>query len=154
MADSKADLSLVTAYCELAVEKFDPGYELPAVKIRHCPDIDADRKGDKSHKRYYAHVDHYKDTICFAAAVGKLSPAKQAGLVLHEIGHLLDDVVAAQPSAHELKKAEAIYEEARVDEEAAANQAIFDALGIEILYGKDEVQRISKEDLEWLEHHR
>jgi hypothetical protein len=148
-------LNLVRAYLEQAQERLrDVDIDdLDDVRIEWCAEISKERKKKiPSTRRYYAHVDHEKDVICFADDVGKLDPRKQAGLVLHELGHLLDDVLEeTEPSQHELNKAQDVYEAGRVEEEATANQAIDDTLRVEITYGKDRVQRISEEDLAWLE---
>jgi hypothetical protein len=126
--------------------------EILDIKLERCSFIEDERAAGKAgSKRYYAHVDHRKNVICFASDVGKLDPTKQAAILLHEVGHLLDDWGEVAASKHELEKAEKHYEPGRVDEEAAANQAVMDAFGIEITYGRDGVQKITQEDLEWLE---
>lgn len=153
-ASQVSGLNLVRAYLEQAQERLsDQGYDgFDDIRIERCAEISKERqKGLPGSRRYYAHVDHEEDVICFADDVGKLALTKQAGLVLHELGHLLADEYGTQPTAYELDKAQEIYEAGRVEEEASANQAISDAIGLEITYGKDRVQRISAEDLEWLE---
>lgn len=143
-------LELVTAYLEIITEYLADEHDLQPLTAQKCSDIERERKaGDK---RYYAHVDCTEGVVCFATDVGKLAPRKQAGLVLHEIGHLLDDLYDTQPSPDEIEKAQEIYPAGRVMEEARANQAIADALDIEIDYGRDRVQQISAKELTWLEN--
>lgn len=104
-----------------------------AARVEYCSEIDADRAFDS---RAYAHVDHHPSVICVAHAFDELPADHQAGILLHEVGHLLcDEEDEAGPiSADELEKAAAVYDPERVPEEAAANQAVREALGIEILY--------------------
>lgn len=148
--DPGAGLNLVSTYLEIVLEYLDEaGYDLPRLVAERCERIEQARaEGDR---RYYAHVDCEADVVCFAFDVGKLSPRKQAGLVLHEVGHCLADVEDTEPGGDEINKAQAIYPAGRVHEEATANQAIYDAMGITITYAKDQVQQISTEDLAWLE---
>lgn len=56
------------------------------IKLRHCKEVDKDHERSC---RQYAHTYHYKNTICVAKKFYDLPYKNQAGLVAHEIGHLL-----------------------------------------------------------------
>lgn len=56
-------------------------------RVEHCSDADKDHK---KRKRQYAHTWHRDNkTICVAEAFFGLPIEHQAGLIAHEIGHLL-----------------------------------------------------------------
>ena len=113
-------------------------------RVRWCDEIDAQR--DAGDARALAHVDHHPDVICVAHDLSSFPMENQAGILLHEIGHLLDDGDTKISDA-ELTKAAAIYDPERVPVEAAANQQVLDVLGIEILYDEAQLQYVTDEAL-------
>jgi len=133
-------------------------WEVPEQQAVLCEEIDAERRrGGSEHQRYYAHVEAEDEPpdgvglICFGTDVGKLEPEQQAGIVLHELGHVLTDYYEFDPTALERKRADDLEHPGDALEEARANAAVREVFDIEISYGEDDqVQRISKEDLAWL----
>ncbi len=77
------------------------GVTVPAVKLRW--DCTLARKAHASSKRFLAHTFHAKNTICLVPAINKLPLPKLAGIVVHELGHILSGVHVhgAEPAADE-----------------------------------------------------
>ena len=57
-----------------------------ALNIRHCKLADDEHRRSK---RQYAHVGHYKRTVCVADAFYELPREYRIGILVHEVGHLL-----------------------------------------------------------------
>jgi hypothetical protein len=136
------------------VEQLQPILKVVDATVEYCDEIDAERAWDD---RAYAHVDHHDSVICVAHAFDELPAEFQAGILLHEVGHLLDDG-DTEPSEHEMEKAMQVYDPERVAEEAAANHQVADVLGIEIDYeclacveqGRGQLQRVDMAQLQRL----
>lgn len=56
------------------------------IRLKQCSG--ADREHVES-LRQYMHTGHYRDTICYAEAFKKLPQRYQAGLLAHELGHII-----------------------------------------------------------------
>lgn len=56
------------------------------INLKHCHEADLEHY---SALRQYAHTGHFKNTICFAESFIDLPRHHQAGLLAHEIGHII-----------------------------------------------------------------
>ena len=69
------------------------GADLDAVKglkIRPCDDVRKDHETGKDAGRAWAHTNHVEDVVCVHPGFDTgLDPVHQAGIILHEIGHVL-----------------------------------------------------------------
>lgn len=133
-----------------SVQLLQPILDAVVAQVEYCSEIDQQRQaGDE---RAYAHVDHHPDVICVAHAFDELPADNQVGILLHEVGHLLCDAddEAAPIRAAELSKAAEVYDPERVPEEAAANQAVLDTLGIEIAYDDRQLQTVNPDEVQLL----
>jgi hypothetical protein len=63
-------------------------YVLEDIKLSYCEH--ADREQYKC-KRHFAHTGCKKDTICITKYIEKLPEKNITGILIHEIGHLLED---------------------------------------------------------------
>lgn len=97
---------------------------VPAIKL--CWNCPIAEKAHAENKRFLAHAFHAKNTICLMPAVARLPLHKLAGVVVHELGHILSGV--------------------REDgiAEPAADEWVREHLGLSILYD-------SKDTLEYLD---
>jgi len=77
------------------------GVSVPAIKLRW--DCALARRTHAASKRFLAHTFHSKNTICLVPAVNKLPLPKLAGIIVHELGHILSGVQChgAEPFADE-----------------------------------------------------
>jgi len=99
------------------------------VKHRYCPQCD---HAHQESPRQYAHTAHFPGTICWAHAIIDLPVEHQIGICLHEYGH----VIAGDRDQSEF------------DDEADADQAVLEELGVEIKYlGDRELQWVDEETL-------
>jgi len=82
------------------------------LKLRPCDMVRKDHESGKDAGRAWAHTNHCEDTICVHPGFDTgLDPEHQAGVLLHEIGHVL-----------------------RPGDEKEADVAVRDRLGITIEY--------------------
>ena len=103
------------------------------LKILTCKQVDneAGMRDTPETARMLSHVNHRKDVVCIASIFHSINPKTQAGVLLHEIGHIGSQVHNGQG-------------------EPNADLWILEKLGIEIMYSNNslELQYINKEDLE------
>jgi len=74
---------------------------VPAIKLRwNCPVAE---QAHAKNKRFLAHSFHAKNVICLMPAVARLPLHKLAGIIVHELGHILSGVRTdvAEPAADE-----------------------------------------------------
>ena len=103
---------------------------LMGIKHRWCGVCDEDHA--KEYRRFAHHV-CFSDMICWAFAARELAPEFQAGICLHEYGHVL---AGGDPG------------ESDFEAEQAADRAVYEKLGIEISYvGPAEIQWVDLGDL-------
>jgi hypothetical protein len=120
--------------------------------VRPCRD--ADREHARS-PRSFAHCDteHGEQfTVCIAVALNRQPDTVRQGILWHEIGHLMDDYFAPPPEfgvervvpASWRQQAERVYgrDNPRVPEEARANYAVFNEVGVRIGYNGDNVDNV------------
>lgn len=95
-------------------------------RMKHSIPIKLCELAEKDHrrsKRQYAHTYHHPRTICVCKAFWDLPKELRAGVLAHEIGHLLFDLLGApDPKDHT---------------ERAADHAIWQQFGIAIDYVDD-----------------
>jgi hypothetical protein len=117
------------------------------LRVRVCALATADHAEDP---RVFAHTHHARGrwSVCVCRAIYSLSPAAQAGVLWHEIGHLLDGTAspaAERPTATERRAVDRIYHDRPATEraeEAKANARIRSIFGVKIHYNRDHIQEV------------
>jgi len=102
--------------------------ELKGIKHAWCDECDA---AHDQEPRQLSHTYHRPKTICWARAITDQAVEHQIGICLHEYGHLLAGDCGSV-----------------VDDEAGADLAVLDRMGVEIRYvGPHELQTVELGDL-------
>ncbi len=104
----------------------------PLVYLRNCPIADKMHEGDP---RIYA---FYEDNhIHFSKAFESLSEENKRGLIAHEIGHYLDDII---PTDKAVQCLDVLYHLSSDDPEIRADLFAEEFLKTRIYYDKEKVQ--------------
>jgi len=120
MASSDKVLRIIRAVRTYAATR---AVKIPAIRLRW--DCALARRAHADSKRFLAHTFHSVNTICLVPAINKLPLPKLAGIIVHELGHILSNV--------NVQGAEPV-----------ADEWVRERLGLDILYD-------SKDSLEYLD---
>lgn len=75
-----------------AVRQHAASCEVNVPRIRLCWNCAIAKRAHADSERFYAHTFHEKNTVCLVPETAKLPLHKLAGIIVHELGHILSGV--------------------------------------------------------------